>query len=82
MKNRLWHPDYTHVMVDLLRYATRGSAGFQGIKSEVGGKTRTTNDYVDGLVYGHYPSLVVPVLGWAVTIGWIHFQQPYIRPGK
>ncbi|HMY84182.1 MAG TPA: transglycosylase domain-containing protein [Saprospiraceae bacterium] len=67
-------PDYNYVMVDLLRYATRGSAGFQGIKSEVGGKTGTTNDYVDGWFMGITPSLVV-----GTWVGgddrWIHFNS-------
>lgn len=52
-------PDYNYVMVEMLRYATRGAGGFQGIKSDVGGKTGTTNDYVDGWFMGITPSLVV-----------------------
>jgi penicillin-binding protein 1A len=51
--------DYNYVMVEMLRYAVRGAGGFQGIKSDVGGKTGTTNDYVDGWFIGITPSLVV-----------------------
>jgi len=52
-------PDFNYAMVEMLRYAMRGSAGLQGIKSDMGGKTGTTNDYVDGWFMGITPSLVV-----------------------
>lgn len=45
-------PDINYVMVDMLRYAVRGAAGFKGVVSNIGGKTGTTNDYVDGWFIG------------------------------
>jgi penicillin-binding protein 1A len=44
------------VMVDMLKYT---AVGFGDYKSTVGGKTGTTNDYVDGWFIGITPSLVV-----------------------
>ena len=46
-------PNY--VMVEMLKYAS----GSFGLKSEVGGKTGTTNNYVDGWFMAITPSLVV-----------------------
>jgi len=46
-------PNY--VMVEMLKYAS----GHMGLQSEIGGKTGTTNDYVDGWFMGITPSLVV-----------------------
>lgn len=67
-------PDINYVMVDMLRYAVRGAAGFQGVVSNIGGKTGTTNDYVDGWFMGITPSLVV-----GTWVGgddrWIHFNS-------
>lgn len=67
-------PDINYVMVDMLRYAVRGAAGFQGVISNIGGKTGTTNDYVDGWFMGITPSLVV-----GTWVGgddrWIHFNS-------
>jgi penicillin-binding protein 1A len=47
------------VMVDMLKHVTSGAPGIGELKSEVGGKTGTTNDYVDGWFMGITPSLVV-----------------------
>jgi len=67
-------PDINYVMVDMLRYAVRGAAGFQGVVSNIGGKTGTTNDYVDGWFMGITPGLVV-----GTWVGgddrWIHFNS-------
>lgn len=57
------------VMVDMLKYA--GSYAFPGFKSEIGGKTGTTNDYVDGWYMGVTPSLVVGT--------WVGGEDPWIR---
>ncbi len=48
-----------YAMVQMLKYVAKGASGFGGIKSEVGGKTGTTNDYVDGWFMGVTPKLVV-----------------------
>lgn len=48
-----------YVMVEMLRYALRKAGGFQNVTSDVGGKTGTTNDYVDGWFIGITPNLIV-----------------------
>lgn len=50
-------PNANYVMVEMLRHA--GSSNMAGIKSDIGGKTGTTNDYVDGWFMGITPNLVV-----------------------
>lgn len=56
-----------YVMVEMLKYA----AGIGGLKSEVGGKTGTTNDFVDGWFMGVTPSLVVGT--------WVGGEDRWIR---
>jgi penicillin-binding protein 1A len=58
---------YNYVMVELLKYA--GAMG--DLKSESGGKTGTTNDYVDGWFMGMTPSLVVGT--------WVGGDDKWIR---
>ncbi|MEM9916672.1 MAG: transglycosylase domain-containing protein [Bacteroidota bacterium] len=54
------HPNANYVMVEMLRSVMRqGLPGFSSIKSDMAGKTGTTNDYVDGWFMGLTPSLVV-----------------------
>ncbi|MEM9824431.1 MAG: penicillin-binding transpeptidase domain-containing protein, partial [Bacteroidota bacterium] len=54
------HPNANFVMVNMLKSVmNQGLSGFGSIKSEVGGKTGTTNDYVDGWFMGLTPDLVV-----------------------
>jgi penicillin-binding protein 1A len=48
-----------HVMVNLLKGVVVGAGGFAGIKSEVGGKTGTTNEHADGWFIGITPNLVI-----------------------
>lgn len=48
-----------YVMVEMLRYAQGSQAAYRGIKSDIGGKTGTTNNYVDGWFIGITPNLVV-----------------------
>ena len=56
------------VMVKMLKYA---AVGFGDYKSEVGGKTGTTNDYVDGWFIGITPDLVVGT--------WVGGEDPWIK---
>lgn len=60
-------PNYNYVMVDLLR---RSSPAYS-IKTPNGGKTGTTNDYVDGWYMGITPNLVVGT--------WVGGEDPWIR---
>jgi penicillin-binding protein 1A len=61
-------PKANYVMVDMLRYAGTNLAG---IRAEVGGKTGTTNNYVDGWFMGITPSLVVGT--------WVGGEDQWIR---
>ena len=56
-------------MVDMLQYAGQRIA--TEIESQVGGKTGTTNDYVDGWFVGITPGLVVGT--------WVGGEDPWIR---
>ncbi|MCB0705574.1 MAG: transglycosylase domain-containing protein [Saprospiraceae bacterium] len=58
-----------YVMVEMLRYA--GRPGLWEIKSDMGGKTGTTNDYVDGWYMGITPNLVVGT--------WVGGEDRWIR---
>jgi penicillin-binding protein 1A len=62
-------PKANAVMVDMLKYAA--DYAFKDFKSEVGGKTGTTNDYVDGWFMGVTPSLVVGT--------WVGGEDPWIK---
>jgi penicillin-binding protein 1A len=61
--------DPNYVMVEMLKYA----GGMGGLKSEAGGKTGTTNDFVDGWFMGITPSLVVGTWVGAED-KWVHFR--------
>lgn len=70
------NPNY--VMVEMLR----ASGGIQSqLQVDVGGKTGTTNDYVDGWFMGITPNLVV-----GTWVGgedrWIHFRYPSTGQGS
>ncbi len=62
-----------YVMLEMLRYNLVGARGFGKIKSQVGGKTGTTNGYSDGWFMGVTPNLIV-----GTWVGgddhWIHFK--------
>ena len=60
-------PNYNYVMVDLLR---RSSPSWS-LKVPNGGKTGTTNDFVDGWYMGITPDLVVGT--------WVGGEDPWIR---
>ncbi len=69
------HPNTNYVMLSMLkRVMSQGLPGFSKIKSELGGKTGTTNDYVDGWFVGLSPDLVV-----GTWVGgddrWIRFRD-------
>ncbi len=61
-------PNANYVMVELLRYA---GTGMGMLKSDTGGKTGTTNDYVDGWFMGITPRLVVGT--------WVGGEDRWIR---
>lgn len=56
-QQRALRPDYNYAMVDMLRYATNHHSW--QLQSEFGGKTGTTDDFVDGWFMGITPELVV-----------------------
>lgn len=60
-------PNYNYVMVDLLRKSSPSWT----LKVPNGGKTGTTNDYVDGWYMGITPDLVVGT--------WVGGEDPWIR---
>ncbi|MFT5165046.1 MAG: penicillin-binding protein 1A [Saprospiraceae bacterium] len=54
------NPNSNYVMIQMLKnVVNQGLPGFNGLKSEMAGKTGTTNDYVDGWFMGMTPDLVV-----------------------
>ena len=59
-ENRALNPNANFVMLEMLRKVLhQGTPGYSGVKSDLGGKTGTTNDYVDGWFMGLTPNLVV-----------------------
>ncbi len=68
-QRRVLPEKYNYVMVDMLKHAA--SAVSWQLKSEFGGKTGTTNDYVDGWFMGISPDLVVGT--------WVGGEHPWIR---
>jgi penicillin-binding protein 1A len=60
-----------YVMLQMLKYNVRGATGIKTLKSEVGGKTGTTNDFRDGWFMGVTPRLVVGT--------WVGGEDQWIR---
>lgn len=60
-----------YVMLHMLKYNVAGAPGINSLKSEVGGKTGTTNDYSDGWFMGVTPRLVVGT--------WVGGEDRWIR---
>ncbi len=52
---------YNYIMVDMLKNNVAGRFLLNGIKSEIGGKTGTTNDYNDGWFMSITPNVVTGV---------------------
>lgn len=52
-------PGANYVMVDMLKYNVKGAPGINTLKSEIGGKTGTTNNYADAWFMAISPRLVV-----------------------
>ena len=69
------NPNSNYVMVTMLnKVMTQGLSGFSKIKSQLGGKTGTTNDYVDGWFMGLSPDLVVGT--WVGgDNNWVRFRN-------
>lgn len=59
------------VMLEMLKYNVKGAPGIGNLKSEIGGKTGTTNDYTDGWFMGVTPRLVVGT--------WVGGEDRWIR---
>ncbi|NND34555.1 MAG: peptidoglycan glycosyltransferase, partial [Saprospiraceae bacterium] len=74
-------PDANFVMVDMLRNALAGRGGSYELKSEVGGKTGTTQNHSDGWFMGITPNLVV-----GTWVGgedrWIRFRDLSLGQGS
>lgn len=70
-ENRALQPGANYVMVDMLKYNVGGAPGINTLKSEVGGKTGTTNNYTDGWFMGITPRLVVG--------SWVGGEDTWIR---
>lgn len=70
VQRKALNPKYNHAMVEMLKNASAVSA-LGHIKSEVGGKTGTTNDYRDGWFMGITPELIVGT--------WVGGEEQFMR---
>ena len=70
VQRKALNPKYNHAMVDMLKNASAVSS-LSHIKSEVGGKTGTTNDYRDGWFMGITPELIVGT--------WVGGEEQFVR---
>ena len=64
-------PKTNYIMIEMLRNVMYGAGGFYGRKSDLGGKTGTTDKHVDGWFMGVTPDLVVGT--------WVGGEDPWIR---
>ena len=60
-QKRALNPVYNYIMVDMLKNNMAGRFSMYDIKSEIGGKTGTTNDFADGWFISVTPEIVVGV---------------------
>lgn len=58
-------------ILEMLQYNVKGAPGINQLKSQVGGKTGTTNDFTDGWFMGVTPKLVVGT--------WVGGEDRWIR---
>lgn len=70
-QKRAINPKHNFAMVNMLQYAAKILTEYKGIKSQVGGKTGTTNDHIDGWFMGITPNLVVGT--------WVGGESKYVR---
>ncbi|MFN4254487.1 MAG: transglycosylase domain-containing protein [Saprospiraceae bacterium] len=64
-------PNANYVMLEMLKYNVKGAPGISSLKTEIGGKTGTTNDYSDGWFMGVTPKLVVGT--------WVGGEDRWVR---
>jgi penicillin-binding protein 1A len=80
-EERVLQEDANYVMIDMLKYALQGRGGSHQLKSEVGGKTGTTQNHSDGWFMGVTPNLVV-----GTWVGgedrWIRFRDLNLGQGS
>ncbi len=60
-----------YTMQQMLKYNVKGAPGISTLKSDIGGKTGTTNDFKDGWFMGVTPQLVVGT--------WVGGEDSWIR---
>ena len=60
-QKRALNPVYNYIMVDMLKNNMGGGFTMYDVKSEIGGKTGTTNDFADGWFISVTPEIVVGV---------------------
>ncbi|HAY72098.1 MAG TPA: peptidoglycan glycosyltransferase, partial [Saprospirales bacterium] len=70
-QNKALNPVHNFVMVDMLKNNVAGKFSLGGVKSRVGGKTGTTNDYNDAWFIGITPNLVVST--------WVGGDEKWVR---
>jgi penicillin-binding protein 1A len=70
-QNIALNPVYNYVMVDMLKNNVANKFAIEGVKSIVGGKTGTTNDFNDGWFMGITPNLVVGT--------WVGGDEQWVR---
>lgn len=68
-QKKVINPSYNYVIVDMLRYVTSGIQS--KFKSQIAGKTGTTNDYKDGWFVGFTPEMVIST--------WVGGDQEFIK---
>lgn len=70
-ERRVLEPKYNYAMIQMLRNVAAGAPDFYKLKSDIGGKTGTTNKHVDGWFMTVTPDLVVGT--------WVGGEDPWIR---